>query len=76
MSAEDALVEEVVVLISNDVVLLTGDDSADGALFSRPSFRREFGSISGRWDFWAVGLIGHGGKGASFCLFSAAPLVC
>ena len=43
--------EEVVVLISNDVVLSTGDDSADGALFSRPSFRREVGSVSGRWDF-------------------------
>ena len=67
--------EEVVVLISNDVVLSTGDDSADGALFIRPSFRREVGSVSGRWDFLAVGVIGHGGKGGSFCLLSAAPSV-
>jgi hypothetical protein len=36
--------------------------------FCRPgmtarSFRREVVSISGRWDFWAVGVFGHGGKG-------------
>ncbi len=68
--------EEVVVLVSNDVVLLTGDNSRDGALFSRPSFRREVGSASGRWDFWAVGVFGHGDKEVSFfCSPSAAPLV-
>ena len=65
--------EKVVVLVSNDVVLLTRDDSADGVLFSHPSFRREVGSVSGRWDFWAVGVFGHGGKGGSFCSLSAAP---
>ena len=75
MSAEDVLVEEVVVLVSNDVVLSTGDDSADGALFCRTSFRREVGSVSGRCDFWVVGVFGHDGKGVSFCLLSAAPLV-
>ena len=58
--------EKVVVLVSHDVVLLTRDDSADGALFGCPSFRREDGSISGRWDFWAVGVFGHGGKGVGF----------
>ena len=57
MSAEDALVEEVVVLVANDVVLSTRDGSTDGALFGRPSFRREVGSVSGRWDFWAVGFV-------------------
>jgi hypothetical protein len=63
------LVEEVVVLVSNDVVLSTRDDSADGALFGCPSFRREVGSVGGRWDFWAVGVFGHDGKGVgSVCL--------
>ena len=66
MSVEDALVEEVVVFVSNDVVLSIGDDSADGVLFSRPSFRREVGSVGGRWDFWALGVFGHGGKGGGF----------
>ena len=47
--------EEVVVLVSNDAVLLTC-----------PSFRREVGSVSGRWVFWAVGMFGHGGKGVGF----------
>jgi hypothetical protein len=60
-------VKEVVVLVSNDVVLLTRDDhSADGALVGRPTFRREVGSISGRWDFWVVGLFGHDGKVVGF----------
>jgi hypothetical protein len=66
--------EEVVVLVSNDVDLSTRDDSADGALLSRPSFRREVSSVSGRWDFWAVGVFGHGGKGVSFCSPSAKPI--
>ena len=68
--------EEVVVLVSNDVVLSTGDDSRDGAPFSRPSFRREVGSASGRWDFWAVGVFGHGDKGVSFFVHPAPPHWC
>ncbi len=68
--------KEVVVLISNDVVLLTRDDSADGALFGCPSFRQEDGSVNGRWDIWAVGVFGHDDKGVGwFCLPSAAPEV-
>ncbi len=66
--------EKVVVLVSNDVVLLTRDDSADGVLFSHPSFRREVGSVSGRWDFWAVGVFGHGGKGVSLLFAQRRPI--
>ena len=55
--------EELVVLVVNDVIFLTRDDSTDGAFFGCPSFRREVGSISGRWGFWAVGVFGHDDKG-------------
>ncbi len=64
MSAEDALLFNVVVFVDNDVIDAARDNALGGAGNGQPAFSGEAGNVGGgRWFWGRSSGLGHGGGG-------------